>query len=118
MDIEKIFGLITKQIAATGAPVTYRQVWSFAYPGQPWNGIHCLREVMIILGELTQHCIDKKLPILSAAVVRQDTNDATDTAKSNLHEGCRELGLDRAKDVSKEKFFADEQRKALIRWGS
>ena len=107
MTTDDLINIIFGSVKITNKPVTYLWLWSQMSGNALWKGRHSQAEVMRELGRITDRCIQQGLPIVSAAVVRSRTGDATLQAKQNLLASCvHRVNTD---SLQAQEFFSQQQ---------
>ncbi len=74
--------------------VTYKEVWQKFRPNAVWTGNAPRAEMAKALGRVIAYCIDNKLPILTALVVKGSTRSHSPEAVQNICNEARSYGID------------------------
>lgn len=112
MTYHKVFCRLIQQAAADGPPILYRDVAGIM--GLPAMGQHMGAETGHILGEISEDEHNQQRPMLSALVVRADT----DIPGDGFFALARQLGrlAENATQEEQEQFWQKELRRVYRTW--
>lgn len=86
--------------------VTYGELWHFFNPNQEWKGNATQQVLANALGRVVAYCVTRRLPIVTALVVRTGSRKLSPEAVANIYREAKELGVDTGPEPQ---LFVEEQ---------